>query len=94
MKQTWKPTVGGILDIILGVLMFGGLIGESIENENLSLLFYLILPTGLLVGGICALRRRLWWLALAGSICGFVPALVSTMLIAFSKDEFQRTSNS
>ena len=92
MKQTLKPTVGGILDIILGVLMFGGLIGESIEYQNLPLLFLLILLIALLVGGICALRRRLWWLALAGSICGLVPGLVSTLLIALSKDEFQRTS--
>jgi hypothetical protein len=92
MKQTWKPIVGGILDLILGVLMFAGLVGESIEYHNLPLLFLLILPVGLLVGGICGLRRRLWWLALAGSICGLVPGLPATMLMASSREEFQRTS--
>lgn len=92
MKRTWKPIVGGILDIILGVLMFTGLISESIENNDLLLLFYLILPVALLVGGICAIRRRLWWVALVGSMCGLFPGLISTALIAFSKGEFQRTS--
>lgn len=89
MKRTWKPIVAGILDIILGIAMFGGIIGESIEYHNLSLLFLLAIPIALLIGSVCALRRRLWWLALAGSILGLFPNLISIILIALSKDEFK-----
>ena len=89
MKRTLKPIIAGILDIILGVVMFVGIIFESIEYQSLPILFFLIFAIALLVAGICALLRRLWWLALAGSILGFVPALVSIILIALSKDEFK-----
>ena len=92
MKRTWKPTVGGIIDIAVGVLTVGYLIAASVGYK--SLLPFVFLPFAIppLVGGVCALRRRVWWLALAGSILAFPLGLVSLILIALSKEEFKRIS--
>jgi hypothetical protein len=46
-----------------------------------------------IVGGIYALRRKIWGLALAGSIAAFFPSwilgLTAIVLTALSKDEFE-----
>jgi uncharacterized membrane protein len=39
-----------------------------------------------------SLRRRIWWLALAGSILAPALGLVSLILIALSKEEFTQPS--
>jgi hypothetical protein len=49
-----------------------------------------------IVGGIFALRRRHWGLALAGAICAiftpasFVLGAVATVFVALARDEFER----
>jgi hypothetical protein len=49
-----------------------------------------------IVGGVYALRRRAWGLALAGAICsvftvwGWVLGVVAIVFIALGKDEFDR----
>ena len=47
-----------------------------------------------IVGGICALRRRVWGLALAGSICALVglgiPGILSIIFVVRGKREFGR----
>ncbi len=45
------------------------------------------------IGGICALLRRLWTLALIGSICaviGYAIGLPAVLLVLLSKKEFGR----
>jgi len=85
MERTWKPIAAGILCIVAGiivlipVMVFGrwspiiGGIGLIVFAPLIPLILFGILP---IVGGIYALRRRRWGLALAGSICcplvGFV----------------------
>jgi hypothetical protein len=89
MERTWKPIAAGILCIIAGViglipamavaLLFVG--ASSMFGDIPSMIFALPIPLILfgilpIVGGIYALRRRRWGLALAGSICCPLAGLV------------------
>jgi len=87
--QTWKPTVAGSLTIAAGVL---GLIVGTVLVTPLFIvgLLAIIISIVAVAGGLCALKRRAWGLALAGSICSIwcwvgIPAIV---FIALSKQEF------
>jgi hypothetical protein len=92
MKHTWKPTITGILDIFGGIAFLGYLIAASVGYNSWLALVWLPLAIPPLVAGFCALRRRIWWLALAGSIFLAIPlGLVSVILIALSKEEFKQT---
>lgn len=46
-----------------------------------------------IIGGVYAIQRRVWGLALAGSICTLIPAqilgILSIIFIAMSKKEFE-----
>jgi hypothetical protein len=81
-ERTWKPKAAGILCIIAGIIdltpvvavavlsglwvaNFGG-IGVILFAPLIPLLLFGIIQ---IVGGIYALRRRRWGLALAGAIC-------------------------
>jgi len=82
MQETWKPTVGGILAIIGGAIemIFGiviaavGSIGWFFGMPWFSAIGAPLIVFGIIaiVGGIYALRRRIWGLALAGSICALI----------------------
>jgi hypothetical protein len=100
VQKTWKPIVGGILNIVSGVVFIvAGILILTAEWEEAPLIALALGSATLfagsimpIVGGIFALKRKLWILALVGSICtlvGFIftgiPALV---LILMSKDEF------
>ena len=103
MQKTQKPVIGGILSIIEGAInmlgAFGVLISVLFVPENTGILL-LIIAAGLfitsilpIIGGIFAIQRKQWGLALAGSIFATIgdallgiPALI---LIALSKDEFE-----
>jgi hypothetical protein len=87
--QTWKPTTAGSLTISAGIL---GLIVGSVLVTPLFMVGLVAIMLGVVAvaGGLCALKRRAWGLALAGSICSIwcwlgVPAIV---FIALSKQEF------
>ena len=84
--RTWKPKVGGILTIFCGALeVWGSLVGIGEAWSPRGIYMGVALYTvGLIaiVGGILALRRRVWWLALTGAICAlldsvFVPGLLT-----------------
>ena len=77
--KVWKSVAGGVLSIIAGIIGIGGgaivsLMGEFVSDSGGLLGFEpLGVPTIILgivafVGGIFALRRRVWWLALIGAI--------------------------
>jgi hypothetical protein len=91
MERTWKPTTAGILCIIGGVigmvpgiavaLFFGSMGTGWVTAVGAPLIILVIVP---IVGGIYALRRRRWGLALAGSICpliGFVILVIVGIFI-------------
>ena len=101
MHKIKKPIVGGILSIVSGASFT--VVGLLILRANWGEVPPLGLATALaflfiggimpIVGGIFALKRKRWKLALAGSIGAItgniffaVPALV---LIVMSKNEFE-----
>jgi len=106
-EHTWKSTTSGILSIIAGAIevligIVGAIVG-SIAGALLSFLgigwvvagaFAIPLIIGIvaITGGIYALRRRAWGLALAGSICSIfiwflgIPAIIFAIL---GKKEFK-----
>ena len=109
MDRSWRSVTAGILDIIAGVwalcwvfvLALGGGITSIISSVPQwvpALLFGLAVPFALLallavIGGIFAIQRRGWGLALAGSIaaffCCFILGIVSIILLAISRYEFK-----
>ena len=72
MERTRKPTAAGILCIIAGAIWVVSAVVLSAISGVPSLLVYgtfLIIPGIMpIVGGIYALKRRRWRLALAGSV--------------------------
>jgi len=105
MERTWKPTAAGILSIVSGalglvlglLLAIGLLLANSLENPEWGLaVFYSAVPFvfGILalVGGCFALSRRIWWLALAGSLAAvpltLLPGIASIIFVSLSKREF------
>lgn len=111
MEKTWKPTTAGILCIIAGAieLLFGiglavglGLLGSlgGVVPGLPGILAvvgipWIILGIVAVVGGIYALRRGNWGLALAGSICAIfhpwtwflaIPAIIFAIM---GKGEFE-----
>jgi len=104
MQETWKPTVGGILAIIGGTIeiIFGiviaavGSIGWFFGMPWFSAIGAPLIILGIIaiVGGSCALRRRVWGLALAGSICALVGpwgllGILSIIFVSLGKGEFE-----
>jgi hypothetical protein len=101
MEKTWKPTVGGILAIISGVSgIIMGLIVVAIGIPYFvvlggamaapSIVFGIIA----IIGGIYALQRKIWGLAIAGSICAlFSPAgilgIPAIIFVSLGKNEFK-----
>lgn len=108
MKRTAKPTVAGIMNIVIGATNLLGVIGiaiaiaiirsqTSVDTIVLTVLWIvfaglLIFSLPSLIGGIYAIQRKNWGLALAGSIASFVTwsfiGLIPIILIVLSKDEF------
>lgn len=110
MKETWKSTVGGILSIICGsfgiiigfvIALLGGsitwLVGIPFAARILATIGSPILVLGIvaIVGGIYAIRKKAWGLALAGAICAllipppFILGILAIVFITMGKDEFQ-----
>jgi len=105
MEKTWKPTVAGILAIIAGALqvIFGivcatgvGFWAGIMGIGWLSAIFAPLIVFGIIaiVGGIYALLRKVWGLALAGSICAFfgpwfILGILSIIFVSLGKGEFE-----
>ena len=109
MDRPWRPLTAGILDIIAGVgvlfvcfwLVLAGGITSIVGNVPQwvpTLLFGLAIPFALLailsvIGGIFAVQRKAWGLALAGSIaaffCCFIFGIISLILVSISHPEFK-----
>ncbi len=105
MERTWKPTVGGILAIIAGALqVILGIVIAAIGGIFFLTTWAGVFATPLLVfgiiaivGGIYALRREVWGLALAGSICAIIPiippwsilGILAIIFVSLGKGEFK-----
>lgn len=92
---TAKPKAAGILSIVAGVI-------EFIMGISFALLYALLgggfsgwfIIAGIIaiVGGVYAIKRKVWPLALAGAICslGIIPLGIATIiLVALAKNEFK-----
>ena len=104
--------VGGITGLVAVVIIFlaGGLLQFflQIASEPYQeipdvvwfhpgfLIAILVIAVVAIVGGICALKRRIWGLALAGAICALVPFVIPGILaivfVSQSKREFGSAS--
>jgi hypothetical protein len=109
MERPWRPLTAGILDLVSGVGMLficfwlvlaGGIttIITTVPPWVPSLLFGIAIPFALLsvlavIGGIFAIQRKVWGLALAGAIaaffCFFVFGIVAIIFTALSRNEFK-----
>jgi len=104
MEETWKPTTAGILCIIAGaiatiagiVIAVVGSIGWFFGIPWISAIGAPLIILGIIaiVGGSCALRRRLWGLALVGSICALLPpgtllGILAIIFVSLGKGEFE-----
>ena len=98
-----------VLGLVIAILVTGGCAIPGTENVPLfvpSLLTGISVPLAIfsllsLAGGICAIQRKLWGLALAGSIAaifaslpllgGLPVGITATVLTALSKNEFEQS---
>ena len=93
---------GGLkLFVVLGIIAFGFFAispPEITEIGPLTLFLILVIPLGTLVtlaiaGGIFAIQRKRFGLALTGAIAALLPfsllGLASIILLAISRDEFE-----
>ena len=108
MERTWRPKTAGILSIVAGLTIsissmlligYGMIAMLDIASGDywgfwLFHVGWLSIIIGIIavVGGIFSLIRRIWWIALAGSICAiicFFPlGIPSIIFIVKSKGEF------
>lgn len=104
MERTWKPTTAGILSIIAGAIAV--IIGIVVAVIGSFGWFFwmpwfsaigapiIVVGTIAIVGGIYALKREIWGLALAGSICAligpwFILGLLAIIFVSLGKGEFE-----
>jgi hypothetical protein len=98
--------VAGAIGLLLGIWLavelglVAGSIAGAIPGFPVELLPLIGVPGIILgivaiVGGIYALRRRVWGLALAGAICaflapaGFILGILAIIFVAMGKGEFE-----
>ena len=109
MKKTWMPITAGILDIICGAFALIGSFGCVVAGGITSILEQVprfvpaltmalavpLLVVGILaiVGGVYALKRAKWGLALTGSIVALFPwwplGIAAIVFTVLAKDEFE-----
>ena len=113
MKKTWKPVAGGICSIVAGAwgILAGGTLGAvglcvpamrmDPELGFLHLFGWPMLVLGIMaiIGGVFAIRRQKWGLALAGAICAvlipppFILGILAIVFVALAHGEFERASS-
>jgi hypothetical protein len=101
--RTWRSLTAGITSIIAGLIGIGGgaivcLMGDFVSESGGIFGFEpfgvpsIILGIVAVVGGIFALRRRVWWLAVTGTIfsipCMPVLGTLSMIFISLADEEF------
>ena len=105
-KATWQSTTAGILDIIdgcLNALVVLGLIVAIVNVSDEPGTLAILVPIAVLfavkiilaiVGGICALQRKNWGMAIVGAIAACLPfsllGIAALILTALSRDQFSQ----
>ena len=109
-KKTWLSTTAGVLDIIDGcisLLVVLGLIVAIVfvsdEPDTLAILvpiaiFFAVKAMLTIGGGICAMQRKSWAMAIIGAIAACVPlsllGIAALILTALSRDQFRQGTTS
>lgn len=107
VPRTWMPTTAGILSIIAGgidvtvggvVLVLGEILGAAFTRiYGIGVIIGApLIAVGVvaIIGGIYAIKRKMWGLALAGAICSLFLAhvgflgIAAIIFVALSKKEF------
>jgi hypothetical protein len=108
MNKTWKPIAAGILAIVAGeialILGFGFFISGAVTGFITQMPIWLstlipviavpLIVLGIfdLLGGIYALMRKVWGIALVGSITALISSpllgIIALILTCISKKEF------
>ena len=109
MLRSWKSVTAGVMSIIAGIIGIGGgaivsLMGDFVSESGGIFGFEpfgvptIILGIVAVVGGIFALRRRVWWLAVVGAIfampCMPVLGTLSIIFVTLADQEFVSPSRS
>ena len=89
----WKSLTAGILCIVAGTIGIGNSAGcVLIPFIGFFAAAFIALGVIAIIGGIYALMRRLWVLALIGAICAIPLApplgIIAVVFLAIGKDEF------
>ena len=103
-NRTWMPATAGVLAIIAGVLcLFTGLlvgtilsaIGSIVGVPHAGVLAIPLIVFGIVavVGGVFAIQRKAWPMALIGSICALMwpytlLGILSIVFVSIAKREF------
>jgi hypothetical protein len=103
MLKSWRAITAGVMSIIAGLIGIGGgaivsLMGDFVSESGGIFGFEpfgvptIILGIVAVVGGIFALRRRVWWLAVTGAIfsipCMPVLGTLAIIFVALADQEF------
>jgi hypothetical protein len=111
MNRTASPVIAGVMNIVIGSINLLGVIGVGIAiavlystagatpiaTTVLWIVFIVLLIFSLpsLIGGIYALQRRNWVMALVGSIASLLTwnliGLIPLILVIISRNEFDGT---
>lgn len=84
MNKKWMPRTAGVLDLVGGafqlfLLLYSLFLVSLPSVGGLALIvafFFFVMGILAIVGGIYALRRKKWGLALAASIFAFFPSML------------------
>ena len=92
-NSKWKSMTAGILCIIGGAFGVGAMAGcAMVPIWGVFAAPFIVLGVLAIIGGIYAIMRRLWILALIGAICAIVVAaplgIVAVIFLAIGKSEF------
>jgi hypothetical protein len=72
--KTWKPTVAGVLSIAAGAFTaYYRTFGSFANHWHYYQSFTAVLGLIAIVGGVFAIKRQRWMLALIGAICAIYP---------------------
>jgi len=105
-KKTWLSTAAGVLDIIDGCISLLVVVGLIVaiafvadEPDTLAILVPIAVVFAVsailaIVGGMCALQRKNWGMAVIGAIAACLPfsllGIVALILTAVSRDQFRQ----
>jgi len=103
----WMPLTAGILDLVAGVpvviigILFladaevpgwlSGVVGFGVLTDT-TVALVTIFAVIAIVGGVFAIRKRTWWLALVGSIfavlCAWILGIPAIVFTVMGKEHF------